>query len=181
MSRLLELSRAFCAHLAVVLTTVVVKTTIGPLVVSMAVVTASHDDRSPSLAHDLLFREKEVEDMTAQISKELTVDVHCDECGGFTIGADVIAESQRLLTEGCPGSPYECPPSLLADLLPQLAVDSSEPALRNVEGSETKRARTVSLTHRPPANATSNADAPTIARWEDDGGGIPTETRNPKR
>lgn len=40
------------------------------------------------------------------ILKHLAVDVHFDECGDFTVGADVIAESQRLLAEGCPGDPH---------------------------------------------------------------------------
>lgn len=39
------------------------------------------------------------------ILRTLAVEVHCDQCGDFEIGADVIAESQRMLAEGCLGSP----------------------------------------------------------------------------
>lgn len=49
--------------------------------------------------------------------KDVMVDVHCRQCGDFTVGADVIAESQHLLETGCPGSPYECPATLFASLL----------------------------------------------------------------
>lgn len=90
------------------------------------------------------------------ILKTLAVDVHCDQCGDFTIGADVIAESQRLLAEGCPGSPHECPPTLLATLLPQ-------PVLESLETTWSARER--ALSGRPEPRS--------ISRWEDDGGYVP--------
>ena len=78
--------------------------------------------------------------------KDLYVDVHCDQCGDFAVRADVIAESQRLLADGCPGSAFECPPELFATLLEPAAVES----LRNAGGSAERAA--LSLSRDVPIN-----------------------------
>jgi|GEM_PF-2616268 len=57
---------------------------------------------------------------------DIDVSVQCDQCGEFTVSAGVVAESQRLLPEGCPGSPYECPLQLFASLLTPGIVASLE-------------------------------------------------------
>ena len=97
------------------------------------------------------------------ILKALSVDVHCDQCGDFDIGADVIAESQRLLAEGCPGSPHECPPQLFARLLPLPALESLRRAWNALESATHTPVRQIAL------------DPRTLARWEDDGGYIPNK------
>ncbi len=115
------------------------------------------------------------------ILKVLTVDVHCDQCGDFNIGADVVAESQRLLAEGCPGSPYECPPELFATLLPESALESLQTAWNELESAARGRVRQISLDDSPRVATRPNdkLDPRTIARWEDDGGYIPTKAWSP--
>lgn len=111
------------------------------------------------------------------ILKALTVDVHCDQCGDFNLRGDVIAESQRLLAEGCPGSPHECPPELYATLLPQSALESLRRAWDALESGTRRPVRQISLAGlsrgAPPPN--DALESRTIARWEDDGGYVPTE------
>jgi hypothetical protein len=109
------------------------------------------------------------------ILKALSVDVHCDQCGDFSIGADVIAESQRLLAEGCPGSPHECPPQLFGTLLPQSALESLRRAWDALEHATNGPVRQISLDDAPRvASRPKDAlDPRTLARWEDDGGYIP--------
>ena len=111
------------------------------------------------------------------ILKVLTVDVHCDQCGDFNIGADVVAESQRLLAEGCPGSPYECPPELFATLLPESALESLQTAWGALESAARGPVRQISLDDslRVAAHPNDKPDPRTIARWEDDGGYIPAK------
>lgn len=77
--------------------------------------------------------------------KQIAVNVHCDGCGDFTVGADVIAESQRLLAQGCPGSPHECPPQLLATLLDPSALEWLEQARSTLEDAAVRAARCASV------------------------------------
>ena len=79
------------------------------------------------------------------ILKHCYVDVHCGQCGEFAVRADVIAESQRLLARGCPGSTYECPPALLATLLEPTALASLERAWSALEGGAHAPAEHVQL------------------------------------
>jgi hypothetical protein len=112
------------------------------------------------------------------ILKTVSVDVHCDRCGDFTVGADVIAESQRLLAEGCPGSSYECPPSLLATLLPQSVLESLESAWSELQRATRSPVRQLSFDDSPRvASANDRLDPRSISRWEDDGGYIPGTQR----
>ncbi len=113
------------------------------------------------------------------ILRALSVDVHCDRCGDFSIGADVIAESQRLLAEGCPGSPHECPPQLFARLLPQTALESLQRAWNALETAAYSPVRQIALDDAPhvATRVSDELDSRTIARWEDDGGYVPRKTR----
>lgn len=109
------------------------------------------------------------------ILRTLAVEVHCDQCGDFEIGADVIAESQRMLAEGCLGSPHECPPRLYATLLPQGALDSLRRAWDELESVTRSPVREISLEDPPRVAVRPNdkLDPHTLARWEDDGGYVP--------
>ena len=116
----------------------------------------------------------------ADILKALSVDVHCDQCGDFTVGADVIAESQRMLAEGCPGSSYECPPALFATLLPRDALESFEKAWSDLEDAAPSPVRQIAIEEPPHISTRPNdkVDPRIIDRWEDDGGYIPAEARS---
>lgn len=111
------------------------------------------------------------------ILKALSVEVHCDQCGDFNIGAEVIAESQRLLAGGCPGSPYECPPQWFASLLPQPALESLQRAWKALQSATRSPVRQVSLDEalRVTPRPDHKLDPRALPRWEDDGGFIPTK------
>lgn len=79
------------------------------------------------------------------ILDHLDVHVRCSQCGEYTVSAAVIAESQRLLEEGCPGSPHECPPQLIATLAEPEALESLSRAWHEVEGSVQRRADSVRM------------------------------------
>lgn len=106
------------------------------------------------------------------ILKTLAVDVHCDQCGDFTVGADVVAESQRLLAEGCPGSAHECPPTLLATLLPQAALESLESAWSALEGAARSPVERVTIEESPHVSTRLAGPLEPRTRWEDDGGSV---------
>ncbi|HEU5073142.1 MAG TPA: hypothetical protein VFU02_03200 [Polyangiaceae bacterium] len=114
------------------------------------------------------------------ILKNLAVDVHCDQCGDFTVGADVIADSQRMLADGCPGSSHECPPTLLATLLPQAALQSLEKAWRDLESAARRPVRQITIeeSSQIPTRPADQVDPRIISRWEDDGGYVPTPVRS---
>ena len=111
----------------------------------------------------------------SDILKHILVDVHCEQCGDFTVGADVILESQRLLEKGCPGSPYECPPTLFAALLPKSALETLERAWSNVQSVAKSPVRLVSFDDASSVGAhpRRTPEMRAIARWEDDGGYVP--------
>lgn len=113
------------------------------------------------------------------VLKTLTVDVHCDQCGDFTVGADVIAESQRILAGGCPGSSYECPPSLFATLLPRQALESFERAWSDLERTARSPVQQITIEDLPHVliRPDGQLDPRAIARWEDDGGHVPAGKR----
>lgn len=121
------------------------------------------------------------------ILKHILVDVHCGHCGDFAIGADVIAESQRMLAEGCPGSPYECPPEVLAPLLEPSALASLERAWADLEATRGGRSRQIAFGEPPhvpvgeprhvPVDATEQGDAMALDRWENEGGTAPRTQR----
>src|SRR5690606_41180898 len=109
------------------------------------------------------------------VLRQIDVNVHCDSCGDFTVGADVVAESQHLLAAGCPGSTHECPPQLLASLLDPSAVESllqasSEPEVAaRVPIQQSSTSKAVRVVVRP----NDKLDAQAIPRWEADGGAVP--------
>lgn len=115
------------------------------------------------------------EEHATDILRALSVEVHCPQCGDFTVGADIIAESQRLLAAGCPGSPHECPPTLFATLLPQAALESLERVWNELESAVRAPVRQLSFdvsSHEAP-HPDEKLDPRILSRWEDDGGYIP--------
>ncbi len=110
-----------------------------------------------------------------EILKHLSVDVHCDQCGDFSVGADVIEQSQRLLREGCPGSAYECPPQWFATLLEPSALATLERAWTDVMRAPRGPVRQVSIDDglQVAVRVEVDLNSPAVARWEDDGGYVP--------
>lgn len=108
--------------------------------------------------------------------KSIVVDVHCGQCGDFSVGADVIADSQRLLDEGCPGSSYECPPELFARLLSEstlATLQSESSGLQSAEQGSSVRRISVDWSC-VAACSLHNLKSRAISRWEDDGGYVAT-------
>lgn len=54
------------------------------------------------------------------------IHVHCPRCdGAYDVPASVVAESQRLVEHGCPGtSSCECPASFYASLIEPAALEA---------------------------------------------------------
>lgn len=109
------------------------------------------------------------------ILETLSVNVHCDQCGDFSIGANLIAESQRMLAEGCPGSSHECPPTLFATLLPRSTLEALEKAWNDLERAVRSPVRQVTIEEPCQVSTPGDGtlDSHTISRWEDDGGYVP--------
>lgn len=84
----------------------------------------------------------------SDILKHVDVQVHCQQCGDFIVSADVIAESQRMLEEGCPGSPYECTPELYATLLDRSLLEKLALSWQAVERSARKQGTSVQVASR---------------------------------
>ena len=118
----------------------------------------------------------------SDILKHLDVNVHCEQCGDFSVRADVIAESQRLLAEGCPGSVYECPPQLLATLLSSSGLKSLQRAWDDLQRSTQASIGQVTFTDCPRVDVTPGGelDPHAVARWEDDGGRPEAKVREVK-
>lgn len=116
----------------------------------------------------------------SDILRRFYVDVRCDQCGDFTVGADVVAESQRLLADGCPGSGFECPPELLANLLEPAHLESLERTGRGSGPGNEIVVRQVSRGHvlRVPVRPVPEPDARNLSRWEDDGGYVSSAPRS---
>lgn len=91
------------------------------------------------------------------ILKHLDVRVRCGQCGNYTISAAVVAESQHLLEEGCPGSPHECPPQLFATLVDPAALQALKDAWREVEASVRRRAEELLIRDRLQVEMTVEA------------------------
>lgn len=108
----------------------------------------------------------------SNLLRHIDVEVRCEQCGEFTLPADVIAESQRLLAEGCPGSAHECPPALYATLLEPSALRALESAWRQMEAAARGPARSISVGDGESLGArpSDSLDPVALARWEDDGG-----------
>lgn len=110
----------------------------------------------------------------SDILRHVYVDVHCSQCGDFAVRADLVAESQRLLADGCPGSPYECPPALFATLLDRHAVESLERAWSDLEDAARSPVRRVSIGDplRVAVHPNEKLDQQAVSRWEDEGGSV---------
>lgn len=110
----------------------------------------------------------------ADILDNIDIHVDCAQCDvAYHIPASTVAESQRLIEEGCPGSEYECPASLFATLVDPADLRALAGAWRRVERSVRGRAQGLLLTARPAVSdrAVVQRD-PALARWEDDGGAM---------
>lgn len=102
---------------------------------------------------------------------DVLVDVSCHQCGDFTVAADVIAESQRLLESGCPGSPYECPAVLYASLLDPAALDALRAAWSDLGRSARASGRRVTICDAlcvSVRQASVAADQPSAYRHEEE-------------
>ncbi|MEZ4338945.1 MAG: hypothetical protein R3B82_20200 [Sandaracinaceae bacterium] len=70
----------------------------------------------------------------SDILQQIDVHVHCIQCDEeYTVPASAIAESHRLLDEGCPGSAHECYPSFLASLVEASVLEGLSTAWAAVE------------------------------------------------
>lgn len=84
------------------------------------------------------------------IFDNITIHVDCAQCDqDFDVSAAVVAESQELLDEGCPGTDYECPASLFATLLDRRALRRLASAWRDIERSVQKSVGAVHLKAHP--------------------------------
>lgn len=104
------------------------------------------------------------------ILRRFYVDVRCDQCGDFTVGADVVAESQRLLAEGCPGSEFECPPGLLAELLEPTflaSLESDQERAQEVAVRQVSRGHSLRVVVRP-RHPHGSQQTPPISRSQED-------------
>lgn len=53
----------------------------------------------------------------SDILDDVIIQVECSQCdASYNISATAVAESQQLLEGGCPGTDFECPASLFANL-----------------------------------------------------------------
>lgn len=88
--------------------------------------------------------------MREDLLEIIEVHVRCTQCAAFyTLPASVVAESQRLLECGCPGSDYECPARLFATLLDPDALRALGDAWSTVVESARGRGEQLALTIRP--------------------------------
>ncbi len=109
----------------------------------------------------------------SDILQQVDVHLHCVQCDEtYDVHAAMIAEAQRLLAQGCPGTPHECYPSFLASLVDASALDSLRRAWRSVERSARARSETTGLRGRAQVarNVRWDDGWRELARWEDDGG-----------
>ena len=114
----------------------------------------------------------------SDILRGFYADVRCDRCGDFTVGADVVAESQRLLAEGCPGSQFECPPELLTELLEPTVLESLKRAGCGPENANEIVVLQVTRGHALRVAVRPVPDTRNLSRWDDDGGYVPTPPRS---
>ncbi len=72
----------------------------------------------------------------SDILYDIRVSVECRRCDSqFEVPAAVVAESQEMLEQGCPGSAHECPAPLFAELIDKEALRRLVEAWRDVEAS----------------------------------------------
>lgn len=114
----------------------------------------------------------------ADILQQVEVEVRCVQCDeSYRMPAALIAESQRMVREGCPGtSPHECAPAFYASLLEPVALEALVRAWERLQRSARARGDHAVLRERPRVGVTLPLarDTDALARWEDDGGAIGT-------
>lgn len=108
------------------------------------------------------------------ILQEIDVHLDCHYCGHeVDVPLAVVAESQALLADGCPGSAHECAPSFFARLADTRAVRELVEAWRALETSAAALADGVGVMGRVRVSkSVSGEEAEALARWVDDGGAI---------
>ena len=75
------------------------------------------------------------------IFRRIKIHLDCPQCDkSYDFPLAVIAESQQLLDEGCPGSSYECVPSFFAELVDPEALKALARAWCDVESSANGKA-----------------------------------------
>lgn len=109
----------------------------------------------------------------SDILQQVDVHVHCVQCDeSYDVSAALIAEAQRMLAQGCPGTPHECMPSFLASLVDASALESLTRAWRELERNARARSEALLMREHAALRRDFRADPMTkeLARWEDDGG-----------
>lgn len=70
----------------------------------------------------------------SDILDDITILIDCSQCDAkFNITTSVVADSHRLLDQGCPGSHYECPASLFAEIVDHQSLRDVATAWRRLE------------------------------------------------
>ncbi len=109
----------------------------------------------------------------SDILQNVDVRVRCVQCEEtYDVSAAMIAEAQRLVADGCPGTAHECLPSFLASLIDPSALESLRHAWRDLERNARGRSEAAAFHgHARVSRHVHSADGwREIARWEDDGG-----------
>ncbi|MCZ7679342.1 MAG: hypothetical protein M5U28_11510 [Sandaracinaceae bacterium] len=110
------------------------------------------------------------------ILHQIDVEVRCVQCGeSYRLPAALIAASQRMLEEGCPGtSSHECAPAFYASLIEPVPLQALVRAWEEVQRSARAYGERVVLRERPlvdvPFQVPLVGEVDPLARWEDDGG-----------
>jgi hypothetical protein len=103
------------------------------------------------------FRVKE--DVVSEILENIRVRVVCEDCETeFETSADVVAESQELLGEGCPGDFHECPARWFANFVDREALQDFAEAWQRVRDSVHAPAVDLELASRPTVEGHLNAE-----------------------
>lgn len=102
----------------------------------------------------------------SEILENVEVHVVCEHCDTeFETSADVVARSQRLLEDGCPGESHECPARLFANFVDRAALRDLADAWQRVRDSVHAPAVDLELASRPTVEQTLD---PGPSQTEDD-------------
>lgn len=102
----------------------------------------------------------------ADILDNVDVHVRCERCGDYVISARVIADSQKLTAEGCPGSLYECPAGHFATLLDGGALASLKRAWHDLERSAQMETHEVSVRGRAKIEISWTSESTAVRRGD---------------
>jgi len=102
----------------------------------------------------------------SEILENVGVHVVCEHCDTeFETSADVVAKSQQLLDEGCPGESHECPARLFANFVDRKALRDLADAWQRVRDSV--HAPAVDLDLASPPTVEGRLD-PELSQTEDE-------------